>query len=85
MSGCLTISKVLKMTEANALKRIYDEIEILQSRIGGAEYVIKYLSQKLPPNEINDLIAEMEEAIKNYGEGSAVAKIMDEGLRVLRA
>lgn len=53
-------------------------------RMGSAEYLIKFLYQRLPQHEIDELGQEMSEALKSYGEDTFVGGLLTEGLRLLR-
>ncbi|HHK9583980.1 hypothetical protein H4O05_09350 [Citrobacter freundii] len=66
------------------LEQMQQEITNLQARIGSAEYLIKFLYQRLPKHEIEELDKEMSESLKSYGEDSIVGEILSEGLRLLR-
>lgn len=66
------------------LEQLKKEIETLQMRMGSAEYLIKFLYQRLPQHEIDELGQEMSEALKSYDEDTFVGGLLTEGLRLLR-
>lgn len=71
------------MSQEKDIEQLKKDLQILQTRVGGAEFVIKQLVQKLHPNEISALENEMKNTINNYGSNSAVTKVMEEGLRLI--
>ncbi|EMS7100853.1 hypothetical protein WFP10_10430 [Yersinia enterocolitica] len=77
--------KEIKMSDAGILAKLQGDIEILQNRIGGAEYVIKLLVQKMHQNEIEEMEKIIQESIKNFGEESEVASVMNESLRLIQS
>lgn len=43
------------MSQEKDIEQLKEDLQILQTRVGGAEFVIKQLVQKLHPNEISAL------------------------------
>lgn len=79
----ITSEKDYCVTESQVINKIKEDIEILQYRMGGAEYLIKYLTQRIPDNEIAMIKTEIDDSIKTCGRESVVAKILEESLRLL--
>ncbi len=71
------------MTDSQEIKQMREDIEMLQYRMGGAEYLVKYLTQQLSEDDLRLINKEISEAITNFGEDSTVAKILNESLRIL--
>ncbi|WP_122095678.1 hypothetical protein [Rahnella sp. Larv3_ips] len=71
------------MSDDKTIQDLKDEIETLQYRMGGTEYLIKLLVQKMHPNEIADIKSIMNEAISVHKQDGAVVKVLNEGLRLL--
>jgi len=65
------------------IDKIKEDIEILQYRMGGAEYLIRVLVQRMHENEVKAIESEINQTISNYGANSAVAKVLEESLRLL--
>ncbi|RKJ90604.1 hypothetical protein D7S44_08035 [Pantoea piersonii] len=65
------------------IDKIKEDILILQYRMGGAEYLIRTLVQRMHENEIKSVESEINQTIANYGANSAVAKVLEESLRLL--
>lgn len=71
------------MANEDILNDILEEIKTLQYRVGGAEFIIKSLAQRMSPEELRLVELEIKNAIANYGPDSSVAKLMDNSLRLL--
>lgn len=66
------------------LEQMQQEIKSLQVRMGSAEYLIKFLYQRLPQQEVDELDKEMSELLETYGADSIAGEILTEGLRLMR-
>lgn len=71
------------MTHEEILDGLIEEVKTLQYRVGGAEFIIKSLVQKMSPEELTAVEIEIKEAISNYGSNSAVGEVMHNSLRLL--
>lgn len=67
----------------NEIEKIKEDIQVLQYRMGGAEYLIKIIVQKMHPNEIAAIETEINNNIQKFGQNSAVADVLNESLRLL--
>lgn len=67
----------------NEIDKIKEDIQVLQNRMGGAEYLIKVLVQKMHPNEIAQIENEIQKNIQSFGQNSTVVDIFNESLRLL--
>lgn len=67
----------------NEIDKIKEDIQVLQNRMGGAEYLIKVLVQKMHPNEIAEIENEIQKNIQSFGQNSTVVDIFNESLRLL--
>lgn len=67
----------------NEIDKIKEDIRVLQCRMGGAEYLIKIIVQKMHPNEIAAIETEIKNNIQNFGQNSTVADVLNESLRLL--
>lgn len=65
------------------IDKLKEDIKILQYRMGGAEYLIRCLVQRMHPNETLAIELEIKDTIAKYGEDSAVAEQLHESLRLL--
>ncbi|MCW2484993.1 hypothetical protein J5069_03685 [Candidatus Symbiopectobacterium sp. NZEC127] len=71
------------MSTSQELEIIKNEIEFLQHRLGGAEYLIKILIQKLPSEEITAIEKIINDNIEIYGSDSVSTDVLNESLRLL--
>lgn len=65
------------------IEKIKEDLQHLQYRVGGAEYLIKVLTKRLSHNELSIIEKEIKETIVNYGGSTSVAKVLEESLRML--
>ncbi|HDG1697542.1 hypothetical protein HII27_21185 [Kluyvera sp. SCKS090646] len=65
------------------IDKLKEDVQILQDRMGGAEYLVKILIQKMHTNEIKQIENDIKSNINKFGANSAVAKILEESLRLL--
>lgn len=65
------------------IDKLKEDVQILQDRMGGAEYLIKIMIQKMHTNEIKQIENDIQSKINEFGANSAIAKILEESLRLL--
>lgn len=68
----------------NEIDKIKDDILVLQYRMGGAEYLIRCLIQRMHPNEIKAIETELNNSISNLPANSQPVNILNESLRLLQ-
>lgn len=65
------------------LDKIKEDIQILQYRMGGSEYLIKIMIQKMHPDEVKAIEEEIRKNINQFGSNNPITKILEESLRLL--
>jgi len=78
----MPLKRINEMSDQD-IDKLKEDVQVLQDRMGGAEYLIKIMIQKMHTNEIAEIEKEIRKNIDQFGANSAVAKILKESLRLL--